>query len=131
MNRRTSVFIACFIVLVVATALAIGLASGRSAGSACSSNRKSTAYTVQIKDGKVSNDSVHAKLCDTLQLTNDDAVIREVAFGPHEHHVPYDGVAERVLGKGQSLTVTLNQAGSFHWHDHIHDEVEGFFAVKK
>jgi len=43
--------------------------------------------------------------------------------------VPYDGVAERVLGKGQSFTITLNQAGNFHWHDHLHDEVEGYFTV--
>lgn len=70
-------------------------------------------------------------MCDTLTFTNKDAIAREIAFGPHEHHVPYDGVAERVLNKNQSFTVTLNQTGNFRWHDHLHDEVEGTFAVTR
>jgi hypothetical protein len=131
MNRRTSIALGIFIVVVIVLALGIGLMSGHSAGSTCQGSGTVARHTIVITNSKVSDDKIQGKLCDTLTITNDDAVIREVAFGPHEHHVPYDGVAERLLSKGQSLTITLNQAGSFHWHDHIHDEVEGYFTVKK
>jgi len=131
MNRRTSILLALFIVAVVGAALGVGLRGGRATGENCQTSRKVTAYKVTIVGSKVSDDHIQGRLCDTLTFTNEDVVIREVAFGPHEHHVPYDGVADRVLGKGQSLTITLNQAGSFHWHDHLHDEVEGYFTVKK
>jgi len=90
-----------------------------------------TNHQVMIMDDKPDNDNIKGKLCDTITFMNMDNVAREIAFGPHENHVPYDGVAEKVLNKDQSFTITLNQAGSFHWHDHIHDEVEGFFTVSK
>ena len=101
------------------------------ATNSCNAPTKSRHYTAVITEGKVTGDHIVGKLCDSLTITNRDNVSREIAFGPHEDHVPYDGVAERVLNKGQSLTVTFNQTGSFHWHDHLHDEIEGFFAVSK
>jgi uncharacterized membrane protein YukC len=54
-----------------------------------------------------------------------------VAFGLHEHHVPYDGTTEKILIQGQSLTVTLVQAGNFRFHDHWHDQIQGTFTVTK
>jgi len=45
--------------------------------------------------------------------------------------MPYDGVAERFLNKNESFTITLNATGTYHWHDHLHDEVEGYFTVSK
>lgn len=97
----------------------------------CSGNQGAS-YSVMIMNGKVEPaGTIQAKLCDTLTFTNMDSAIREIAFGPHEHHVPYDGIAERELDKNQSLTITLNQAGTFHWHDHLHDEVQGYFTVAK
>lgn len=86
---------------------------------------------VTIKDDRMSTTHVDASLCDTLTITNDDPVLRLMAFGPHDHHEPYDGVAERVLSQGQSLTVTLNQTGTYLFHDHLHDEIEGSFTVVK
>lgn len=88
-------------------------------------------HTIMIMNGKTEPGSVTGKLCDSLTITNMDTVAREISFGPHEVHVPYDGVAERVLNAGQSFTITLNQTGSFHLHDHLHDEVEGYFTVTK
>lgn len=116
------------IVFIVGAALFVGLRGG-SAGNTCKANHPSVAYKVAIHDGKVSDDHVYAKRCDTLTITNEDSGAREIAFGLHEHHEPYNGVAERLLGHGQSLTVTLNQTGAFRWHDHIHDEVQGYFTV--
>ncbi len=115
------------IVVVVGAALALGLSSGTSTADSC--KRTGTAYEITIRDGAVSDTQVHAKRCDTLTITNEDDTIRDIAFGQHDHHVSYDGVSEKVLGKDQSISVTLDRTGSYHWHDHLHDEVEGYFTV--
>ena len=122
---------ALLIVVVVGAALALGLSGGQSAASDCKANTKPVAHSVDIKGGKVSSADITGKMCDTITFTNEDAVAREIAFGPHEHHVPYDGVAERVLNKNESFTITLDKTGRYHWHDHLHDEVEGYFTVSK
>jgi hypothetical protein len=72
---------------------------------------------------------VLAHQCDLLTIINQDEEGRQVAFGLHENHTPYDGVAEKYLVKDQSITVTLIQTGSFRVHDHIHDEVQATFTV--
>src|SRR5690242_14126478 len=73
--------------------------------------RKGTNFRVDIKDGKVDPSQISAKRCDTLTITNNDTTTREMAFGEHEKHVAVDGISERILQKGQNLTVTLRQAG--------------------
>lgn len=86
-------------------------------------------HRVVIQDDKVSPANTVGSKCDTLTIINLDDIQRMVAFGPHEDHVAYDGIKERMLTKGQSLTVTLVQVGDFRFHDHIHDEVQGMFTV--
>ncbi|HSX36422.1 MAG TPA: cupredoxin domain-containing protein [Patescibacteria group bacterium] len=93
----------------------------------CSSH--SVNYKVTIQNDEVSPAHTTAPRCDTLTITNLDDTDRLMAFGLHENHEPYDGVAERLLGPGQSFTVTLVQTGSFRFHDHAHDEVQGTFTV--
>lgn len=88
-------------------------------------------HQITIQNNQVSPQITDGKLCDKLTFINDDNVTREIAFGPHEHHVPYDGIAERLLSKNRSFTITLNKAGMYHFHDHIHDEVAGYFNVYK
>lgn len=89
-----------------------------------------THYTVTIQHAQLSESTIHARLCDTLTVKNEDPTLRLMAFGPHEHHQPYDGITEEVLAQGQSLSVTLNQVGTFTFHDHIHDELQGTFTVE-
>jgi plastocyanin len=96
----------------------------------CESQQK-TIYKVVIKNNIAAPSNTTARQCDTLTITNLDSGEREIAFGLHKNHVPYDGIAEKLVGKGQSLTVTLVQTGNFRFHDHIHDEVEGTFTVIK
>lgn len=86
-------------------------------------------HTVTIQNDKVIPENTVGTKCDTMTITNRDDAQRLIAFGPHEHHVAYDGVLERVLIKNQSLTVTLVQTGNFGFHDHIHDDVKGTFTV--
>ncbi len=88
-----------------------------------------TNHEVVIQNDKVIPSHIQAPLCDTLTITNYDDIGRLVAFGPHENHVAYDGVTERLVGRGQSVVVTLVQAGNFRFHDHLHDEVQGTFTV--
>lgn len=86
-------------------------------------------HIVVIGNDKATPWHTYAPRCDTMTIKNEDNEIRLIAFGPHEHHIPYDGVTEKVLGPKQSLTITLNAAGTHHFHDHIHDEVTGEFTV--
>jgi len=95
---------------------------------ACSTTH--SRYTVTVRDGKLDINDMHAHLCDRLTIVNADNTLRLMAFGQHDHHQPYDGIEEQALVQGQSLTVTLNQAGTFTFHDHLHDEVQGKFTVQ-
>lgn len=131
MNRRTSILMAIFIVAVAGAAMALGLSAGQPTANGCKAGTDSRTYQVVIKADKVSPGTTQARMCDRLTITNEDPVTRLIAFGPHEHHVPYDGVTERLLTQNQSLTITLNQTGAFLFHDHLHDEVQGGFVVSK
>ncbi len=87
------------------------------------------AHQAIIKSGDVTPEHTSAKLCDTLTITNKDTTIRIIAFGKHDHHQAYDNITEKVLGKDQSLTITLNRSGSYIFHDHDQETVAGSFTV--
>ena len=87
-------------------------------------------HSVVIQGDTMIPQHTYAVLCDTLTVTNQDDIERDLAFGVHDHHQAYDGQTENMLKKGQSITVVLNQAGTFKFHDHLHDEVQGTFTVK-
>ncbi|HVC36078.1 MAG TPA: hypothetical protein VNE40_01345 [Candidatus Dormibacteraeota bacterium] len=88
-------------------------------------------HQVTIINNLVQPQHTSASLCDTLTITNDDNLIRVIAFGPHQNHTAYDGVTEKVLTQGQALRVVLNQAGNFGFHDHIHPLTVGDFTVRQ
>ena len=96
----------------------------------CESTHKAT-HTVTIENDIASPGKTDAKLCDTLTIINKDRAPRLIAFGQHDRHITYDGVTEQHLGQGQSLSVTLNQPGSFIFHDHDNEEVGGTFTVSR
>lgn len=88
-------------------------------------------HLVSIRNDTATPQHTQAKLCDALTITNSDNRLLLIAFGPHEHHQPYDGVTERMLTNNQSLTITLNKAGTYTFHDHLQDKVKGVFTVTK
>jgi hypothetical protein len=88
-------------------------------------------HYVIIKNGVMAPSHIEASLCDTLTVTNEDAVMRDLAFGAHDHHQAYDGKTENMIKKGQSVTVALNKAGTFMFHDHLQDETKGTFTVNE
>lgn len=85
--------------------------------------------SVTITSGNPIPKDTSAKVCDRLTITNEDDRLRLIAFGSHDDHQPYDGVTEKILAQGQSLTVTLNQRGTYEFHDHLDPAVIGYFTV--
>jgi plastocyanin len=92
-------------------------------------DRPGQKYSVNIENNRMNPKHTEAKTCDTLTITNSDNKRRELAFGRHNHHVGYDGISEKGLNSGESLTITLNQTGTFTFHDHFQEEVAGDFTV--
>ncbi|HSW37102.1 MAG TPA: cytochrome C oxidase subunit IV family protein [Candidatus Saccharimonadales bacterium] len=86
-------------------------------------------HLVTISSGQVNPAHTQAQLCDTLTFINKDDRIRDIAFGSHPHHEEYGGQAEENLRKGYPKTITLNQAGTYEFHDHLDPQVTGSFNV--
>lgn len=86
-------------------------------------------HTVIIHNEAMDPSHTYAPLCDKLTIINTDAKTRVMAFGVHDKHVAYDGVTETILAPNESVTVTLNQAGTFLFHDHDDETVAGEFTV--
>lgn len=123
------------LLIMIAIAVVVVLLAGKALGTptqhdatACADT--GTEYIVTIKNSQLSINDIHARRCDKLTVVNDDNTLRLMAFGRHDHHQSYDGVTEKVLAQNQSFTVTLDQTGSFTFHDHLHDEVQGTFTVQ-
>jgi len=132
MNKKALTILSCVVAVAVVAVVGIALAVQHdTAAVACTPGANSVTHHVIIKNDTATPSHTTATLCDKLTITNEDNETREVAFGPHEEHVPYDGVAEKALRQGQSLTVTLDQAGTYRLHDHFHDEVVANFTVTK
>jgi hypothetical protein len=131
-SKTTFITIAVIVLAIgfVGGVIALTTAYSRHANADKDCGQKGANHSVIIKNDKVDPDHTDGKRCDTMTITNRDDESRLLAFGLHEDHVPYDGVAERLLAKNQSLTITLNQTGSFRFHDHEHDEVQGTFTVR-
>lgn len=128
--KRNIILIIVAILLVAGALAALFHNSGNASTNICN-NKTGVTHQVVIQNSQVQPQRTYGKLCDKMTITNRDNIQRLIAFGPHEHHTPYDGVTERLLSQNQSLTVTLNQAGNFRFHDHIHDVVQGYFTVSK
>jgi len=137
MKRRTKIISISILAVILAVAAAFGAVWAitsyldhqyASLHDGCYPNQQS--HSIVVKDDKAVPADFVANRCDTLTVTNLDDESREMAFGVHDKHTPYDGVSEKVLNKGESFTVTLVQTGHFKVHDHEHDEVEALFEVK-
>lgn len=104
----------------------------RTASTAVTCAAPGVSHFVYIQDGKATPPSTSGLLCDTLTIINKDPKLRVIAFGPHDHHIVYDGVSEQTLAENQSMTITLNKIGTFTFHDHIDDtSVATFIVVKR
>lgn len=132
MRKQISLIGGVLFIFALGAGMALALTTHQSNGSApACRNAVPITHMVTIQNNQASPAAVQGKLCDKLMFMNEDNVTREIAFGPHEDHVPYDGVAEKFLNQTQAFTITLNAVGTYHWHDHLHDEAQGYFSVSK
>jgi cytochrome o ubiquinol oxidase operon protein cyoD len=86
-------------------------------------------HIVTINGGKVDVLHTDARLCDTLTFVNNDKPTREIAFGPHDNHETYGGQTILNISARHPETITLNQAGTYTFHDHLDTDVAGSFTV--
>ncbi len=101
---------------------------GQSTGACQSTN---TNYQVVFTDSAVGPRTATTKICDTLTFVNDGEELLEVTFGEHDQHVPYAGNKRLLIKSGHSKTITLSDTGSYKFHDHLRDELNGVFTVTK
>lgn len=87
-----------------------------------------TNHRVTIKGGEVSPSQTQAQLCDTLTFINEDQAALDISFGPHPKQEDYAG-QEVTVRNGRPKTITLNQAGTYQFHDHLDPAVAGGFTV--
>ncbi len=87
-------------------------------------------HKVTIKNGIVSPRYIQAKPCDTLTFINEDDTPREIGFGSHPEHSGYAGQDDFLVYKRRGKTITLNQTGTYRFHDHLDPTVSGSFTVR-
>jgi hypothetical protein len=87
-------------------------------------------HVVEIENDQISPRYIDAEICDKLIIVNKDEKFRLMAFGIHDEHIYYNGITEKPLNKDQELAVTLEQRGTYLFHDHLQDEVAGQFNVR-
>ncbi|CAN5404824.1 hypothetical protein BH10PAT3_BH10PAT3_8650 [soil metagenome] len=105
----------------------IGQVGGEKTG-ACQGIRTNRKVTIQ--NGIISPVHTAAQLCDTLTFINEDDKAREIAFGPHPKHENYGGESEVTVRKGRPKTITLNQSGTYLFHDHLDPATAGDLTVE-
>jgi cytochrome o ubiquinol oxidase operon protein cyoD len=88
-----------------------------------------TNHKVIIKDSKVSPAHTVARVCDTLTFVNEDYVARDMTFAAHPDHGVYAGESETAIRKGRNKTITLTEAGTYVFHDHLDPKASGDFTV--
>jgi cytochrome o ubiquinol oxidase operon protein cyoD len=88
-------------------------------------------HQVVIRNGQISPVRTEAHLCDSLSFINQDATVRNVAFGSNAHPETYGGEDALAVRPGHSKTITLNQLGSHLFHDQLHPDTAGYFVVTK
>lgn len=87
-------------------------------------------HKVNIKNGQVSSLHTFAQKCDTMTFINEDDAMREITFGTHPEHGAYAGETDLPVRKGRGKTITLNQTGTYQFHDHLDPNVIGSFTVR-
>jgi cytochrome o ubiquinol oxidase subunit IV len=88
-----------------------------------------TNHQVVINGGQATPVKVIANLCDSLTFINHNDEITEITFGLHPSHGTYAGNSEVAVRKGRNETITLNQLGTYQFHDHLNPLIFGEFTV--
>lgn len=87
-------------------------------------------HKIRIQNGLVTPGFIEARQCDTISFIKEDNVTRAITFGSHPQHESYAGETELPLHKGRAKMITLNQTGTYQFHDHYNPATAGYFTVK-
>jgi hypothetical protein len=128
-QKKQLILLTAGVVIVLAGVFSVAIsAGGKKSEAACQTI--GAHHTVVIQQARMSVPKLQADRCDRLTIKNLDPETREIGFGDHDHHEAYDGVSEKILRQGDSLTITLRATGEHHYHDHYHHETEASFVVR-
>lgn len=105
---------------------AIAQVGGNETG-ACKQSGNS--YKINIANNKPTPAVIKAKLCDTMTFINEGSETIEITFGAHPAHLSYGGQTDIPVTTKRPKTITLNQAGSYIFHDHLNPAMSGSFTV--
>lgn len=86
-------------------------------------------HQVVIQNGQVSPLHTLASKCDTLTFINKDDTVLEITFGTHPVHEAYAGQYELLVRNDRAKSITLSEAGTFKFHDHINPYTHGELLV--
>jgi cytochrome o ubiquinol oxidase operon protein cyoD len=86
-------------------------------------------HKVTIRSGMANPNRINARLCDTLTFVNEDDTVRIIAFGTHPNHDRYSGEGDQTVRKGRAKSITLNESGTYRFHDHLDPRITGEFTV--
>ncbi|HSH55267.1 MAG TPA: cytochrome o ubiquinol oxidase subunit IV [Candidatus Limnocylindrales bacterium] len=87
-------------------------------------------HKIRIKNNIVTPGYIEAHQCDTISFIKEDDATRAITFGSHPQHLSYAGEMELQLHKNRAKTITLNQIGTYQFHDHHNPGTAGYFTVK-
>lgn len=88
-----------------------------------------TNHQVVIQNGQVSPLHTVAAKCDTLTFINKDDAVLEITFGTHPAHEAYAGQYELLVSNDRAKSITLSEAGTFKFHDHLNPYTYGELLV--
>lgn len=86
-------------------------------------------HKVYIKTGLVTPKETVAHLCDTITFIDQSNNDVKIGYGEHDSHSTYGGIKEFSITKIRPQTITLNQAGTFEFHNHYDQDASGSFLV--
>jgi len=87
-------------------------------------------HKVTFSSGTITPVTTDAKLCDTITFINEDTEARDISFRAHPVKDSYAGQEARVTNR-RPKTITLNEAGSYLFHDHLDPGAVGYFTVSR
>jgi cytochrome o ubiquinol oxidase subunit IV len=70
-----------------------------------------------------------AHLCDTLTFISSDNNSHTISFGTYPKRDSYSGLFDLAIRKRVNKTITLNQLGTYEYHDAINPAISGNFTV--
>jgi len=95
---------------------------------ACQGNKDN--HVVMISSTGVTPSHIDAGHCDTLTIKSSDGASYELMFGAHDAPISYGGLYEVPVRSDRAKIITLNEIGTFSFHDATQHDITGSFTVE-